>query len=146
MESEQTTPRGLNKGHGSKFRVGSRVQQETLEEGRRIYRPKRCEYNKKDNSQKTLNDKNHQPSSQKLRQLNSNSVGSCHFQIIYWWLGRNFNRVLTSDNEAPVLEIYTMWNIPSLPLLLGTLWPEVVVPVSISSLGQINQFENYLYF
>ena len=51
-------PRGLNKGRGSKFRVGSRVQQKTPEDGRRTYRPKRCEYDNKDedNSLKTLND------------------------------------------------------------------------------------------
>ena len=49
--------RGLNKGHGSKFHVGSRVQQETPEEGRWTHQPKRCEYNYKDedNSPKTLN-------------------------------------------------------------------------------------------
>ena len=48
----------FNKEHSSKFRVGSRVRQ-TPEEGRRTYRPKRCENNNKgeDNSQKTLNDK-----------------------------------------------------------------------------------------
>ena len=53
-------PRGLNKARCSKFCVGSRVRQ-TPEEGRRIYRSKRCEYNNKDenNSPKTPNDKNH---------------------------------------------------------------------------------------
>ena len=51
-------PGGFNKGHSSKFREGSRVQQ-IPEEGWRIYRPKRCENNNKDedNSPKTLNDK-----------------------------------------------------------------------------------------
>ena len=41
------------------------------EEGRRTHRPKRCEYNNKDddNSPKTLNDKNHLALSQKLGQL-----------------------------------------------------------------------------
>ena len=52
-------PHGFNK-HSSKFRVGSRVQQ-TPEEGRRTYRPKRCGNNNEDkdedNSPKTLNDK-----------------------------------------------------------------------------------------
>ena len=63
-------PRGFNKGSSSKFHVGSRVQQ-TPEEGRRTYRPKRCGNNKKDedNNLKSLNDKNHQASSQKFRQL-----------------------------------------------------------------------------
>ena len=51
---------------------GFRVRQ-TPEEGRRIYRPKRCGNNNKDedNSPKTLNDKNQQASSQKFRQLSS---------------------------------------------------------------------------
>ena len=63
--------RELNKGRGSMFRVGSRVREETPEECRRKHRPKRCEYNNKDedNSTKTLNDKNHQASSPKFRQL-----------------------------------------------------------------------------
>ena len=45
--------------------------QQTPEEGRRIYRPKRCGNNNKDedNSPKNLNDKNQQASSQKFRQL-----------------------------------------------------------------------------
>ena len=63
-------PRGFNKGHSSKFHVGSRVRQ-THEEGQWIYRSKRCGNNNKDedNSPKTLHDKNHQASSQKFRQL-----------------------------------------------------------------------------
>ena len=53
-------PCGFNKGRSSKFREGSRVRQ-TPEEGRRIYRPKRCGNNNKDedNSPKTPNDKKH---------------------------------------------------------------------------------------
>ena len=52
-------PREFNKGRSSKSREGSRVQ-ETPEEGRRIYRLKRCRNNNKDedNSPKILNDKN----------------------------------------------------------------------------------------
>ena len=63
-------PHRFNNGHSSKFREGSRVRQ-TPEEGWRIYQPKRCGNNNKDedNSPKTLNDKNHQASSQKFRQL-----------------------------------------------------------------------------
>ena len=65
-------PCGFNKRRSSNFREGSRVQQ-TPEEGRRTYRPKRCGNNNKeeDNSPKTLNDKNHQVSSQKFRQVNT---------------------------------------------------------------------------
>ncbi len=63
-------PRGFNKGRSSKFREGSRVRQ-TPEEGRRTYRPKRYGNNNKDegNNSKTLNDNNHQASSQKFSQL-----------------------------------------------------------------------------
>ena len=62
-------PRGFNKGHSSKFHEGPRVRQ-VPEEGRRTYRSKRCGNNNEDedNSPKTLNDKNHQASSQKFRQ------------------------------------------------------------------------------
>ena len=52
-------PCGFNKGHSSKLRVGSRVQQ-TPEEAWRTYWPKLCGNNDEDNSPKTLNDKNHQ--------------------------------------------------------------------------------------
>ena len=64
------TPR-LNKRHSSKFCLGSQVQQEIPEEGQRTYQPKRCEYDNKveDNNSKTMNDKNHQASTQKFRQL-----------------------------------------------------------------------------
>ena len=60
----------FNKGRSSKFCVGSRVRQ-TLGEGRRTYRPKCYGNNNKDedNRPKTLNDKNHETSAKKFRQL-----------------------------------------------------------------------------
>ena len=63
-------PCGFNKGRRSKFREGSQARQ-TPEEGQMTYRRKRCGNNNKDedNSPKTLNDKNHQASCQKFRQL-----------------------------------------------------------------------------
>ena len=72
IQNRTGDPRGFNKGRSSKFREGSRVRQ-TPEEGRRIYRSKRCGNNKKDedNSPKNLNDKHQQASSQKFRQLKS---------------------------------------------------------------------------
>ena len=65
-----TDHHGFNKELSLKFREGSRVQQ-TPEEGRWTYQPKRCGNNNKDedNSPKTLNDKNQLASSQKFRQL-----------------------------------------------------------------------------
>ena len=65
---------GFNNGRSSKFCEGSGVRQ-TPEEGRKTYRPKRCGNSNKDedNSPKTLNDKNHQASSQKFRKLDMNT-------------------------------------------------------------------------
>ena len=48
----------LNKGFGLKFCVGFRVRHETSKEGQRVHRLKRCEYNNKDTSPNTLNNKN----------------------------------------------------------------------------------------
>ena len=44
--------------------------------------------------------------------------------------------------ETPVLELWGMWSIPSLPLLQGPLWPGVVVPDSILSMNQIELSAN----
>ena len=73
---------GLNKGFGSKFRVGSQVQQETPEEGQRTYRPKHCEYNNKDEDKRlnTLNDRNYQALSQKFRHWIHKYIFSVQFQ------------------------------------------------------------------
>ena len=63
---------GFNKGCSSKFCGGSWVRQ-TPEEDQWTYRLKRYGNNDKDedDSPKTLNDKNHQASSKKFRQLNT---------------------------------------------------------------------------
>ena len=58
--------RGFNK-KSLKFRVCSRVWHETPEEGRRIHKPKHCEYNNEDNSPNTLSDKNYQTKALKIR-------------------------------------------------------------------------------
>ena len=44
------------------YPIGSRIRQETPEEDRMTYRPKRCHYKDEDICLKTLNDKNHQAS------------------------------------------------------------------------------------
>ena len=64
------------------MKVQTQIQQETPEEGQRMHRPKCSEYNNKgeDNNLTTLNDKNHQASSKKFRQitrLNSKFSFSC---------------------------------------------------------------------
>ena len=43
-----------------------------------------------------------------------------------------------SDGKASALEIWGMWSTPSLPLLLGPLWPKAVAPDRVQSMGQIN--------
>ena len=47
-ESRTIYPGGLKKEFNSKFHVGSRVRYETHEKGRRTHRPKRYEYDNKD--------------------------------------------------------------------------------------------------
>ena len=49
----------------------------------------------------------------------------------------------SADGEPPVLEIWRMWSIPSLPLLPRPLWPGLVVPVMVLSMVQTEPF-NYL--
>ena len=44
------------------------------------------------------------------------------------------------DSEVPNLAIWGIWSTPSLPLLLGLLWPRIVVPVRVSSMGLIEHF------
>ena len=47
-----------------------------------------------------------------------------------------------SDGEARVmLELWGMRSIPSLPSLPGPIWPGVVVPDSVLSMGQIGLFD-----
>ena len=81
-------PRGLNNGRGWKFSVDSRVPQETPEEAWRTHRPKRSKYNYKDedNNPKTVNDKNHQASSQKFWQLHFSLLILMMICILYFLL------------------------------------------------------------
>ena len=51
-----------------------------------------------------------------------------------------------SDVEAPLLELWEIWNTSSLPLIQGPLWPEVVVPVRVQFIGQIQLFHHSLCF
>ena len=46
-----------------------------------------------------------------------------------------------SDDEAPVLEVWRVWSTSSLPSLPGPLWPGVVVPDRVLSIGQIELFD-----
>ena len=47
-----------------------------------------------------------------------------------------------SHGETQVLELCGMCNTPSLSLLQGPLWPGVVVPVSVSSMGKKELFNH----
>ena len=42
-------------------------------------------------------------------------------------------------------EVWIITSPPSLPLLLGSPWPGVVVPVRVLFIGKINLFKNYSY-
>ena len=95
-------PRGFNKGHSSKFRVGSRVRQKP-EEGRRTYQPKCCENNNKDvnNSRKILNDKNRTFLS--VTQTGTSFTGSrkfdTAFQVLPLWVKVNLE-VMTKKSDS----------------------------------------------
>ena len=106
----------FDKRFGSKFRVGFRIQHETPEEGRRTYRPKRCEYNKKENddSTNTLNDKN----SAKRYEPHSKKSYPEHDTILYLMVRLLFMRSRKCE-------------VPSLPLFPNTLWSGVVVHVKV---------------
>ena len=59
-----------------------------------------------------------------------NDVLSVTLNSIWWW--------------SSSLEIWWIWSTPSLPLLSGPLWPGMVVPVRVPSMGQIEKF-NYIW-
>ena len=42
-----------------------------------------------------------------------------------------------ADGEVPVLVLWRIWSTYSLPLLQSPLWPEVVAPDTVLSVGQI---------
>ena len=50
----------------------------------------------------------------------------------------------TSNVEASVLGIWGLWSNISCLLLSGPLWPRVVVPVRVSSTGQIELSDNHI--
>ena len=52
---------------------------------------------------------------------------------------------LTAFDGAPVLGLWVEWSTPLLTLLLDPLWLLMVVPIRISSMGQIVLFKNYSY-
>ena len=58
--------------------------------------------------------------------------------LIYASLQRGF-WIWHYDGEDPALEIWVMWSTLSLP---GSLWLGVILPVRVSSIGQIELFTN----
>ena len=52
---------------------------------------------------------------------------------------------IASGGEASVLGLWRMWSTPLLPLLQGPLWPGVIVPVRVLSIGKTDLFKNDLY-
>ena len=64
-------PSGMRQESSRVRKEGSRVRQEIPEEGRRVYRPKRCTDNNEDedNSPNNTDNSNHQASSQTFREM-----------------------------------------------------------------------------
>ena len=85
-------PYGLNKGFSLRFFVGFQVQHETPEKGRRIYRPKCCEYNNKDkaNSPNILRNDHYQVSSQRFKQILLFLVEYYQIKTDIIWFSSNF--------------------------------------------------------
>ena len=52
---------------------------------------------------------------------------------------------MTLSHLSGVLELCRMWSTSSLQLLPGPLWPRVVVPVRVTSIGQIELFNHSQY-
>ena len=48
-----------------------------------------------------------------------------------------------SGGQAPIQELMRIWSTPSLPFFLGPLWPGVVVPVRVPSMGCIEIFNHF---
>ena len=116
-ESEQAPhPRWFNKGRSSKFREGSWVRQ-TPGEGWRTYRPKHCGNNNKDedNSPKTLNDKNHQASSQKFRHpsINLSNVTKILSDLFVFTLSRSqvVSKLADRSRGRPEGSLFNSYNI-----------------------------------
>ena len=70
---------------GSKSCVGSRVEHETPEEGRRTHRLKHCEYDDEYNSSNTLSDKHNHASSKKFRQSFLSYFLQLNFRVKFSW-------------------------------------------------------------
>ena len=61
-------------------------------------------------------------------------------QFFCMWL------LTASDSEASFLELWGMWGTHSLQLLPVPLWPKVIELVRVPSVGQIELFNNLLYW
>ena len=63
--------------------MDSRVRHETREEGRRTYRPKRCDYDNKEevNSTNIFSNNNYQASSQKFRQITASYSTELFYKV-----------------------------------------------------------------
>ena len=66
-----------------------------------------------------------------------------HFSLVGKKVSKIVSFIYEFEGEASILKIGGVWSKPSLPLLPGPLWPRAVVPVRVSSIGQIYLFENY---
>ena len=51
---------------------------------------------------------------------------------------------ITLNGGASILELWGMWNNPSLTLLPGPLWPIVLIPIKVPSMDQTELFNHLL--
>ena len=64
---------------------------------------------------------------------------SFYVQIFIQLCLDHWHDIKHSDGEPPALKIWGMWSTPSLPLLLGQLWPGVIVRYKVLSMNETEQ-------
>ena len=103
---------GILNTRSSKFRVGSVVRQ-TPEEGRRTYRPKCCRNNDKDkdDSLKTLNDKNTKKNLLKKNVLPTNPTKKKKKRFIIYYNKFNTSNLIFSNNSSSSTELLKRTNV-----------------------------------
>ena len=65
-------------------------------------------------------------------------------QLLLWRGATPHTPTRILDGEAPVMELWGMWNTPSLPLLPDTLWLGVEIHAWVPSVGQIQIRNHFL--
>ena len=80
-----------------------------------------------------------------LHSQHQNTSVSWSFRIYQMHLCRSCEYLEHDSRPSDVLGLWQMWSTHSLSLLRGPLWPRVVIPIRVLSMGQI-ELLNYLWY